>query len=47
MEVEVMLRSEIISNGRMTRVMRHKWLPEVLGVGTVHGSISKLSSHGL
>ena len=28
-------------------VMRHKWLPEVLGVGTVHGSISKLSSHGL
>ena len=38
MEDEATLRSEINSNGRATRVMRHKWLPDNLsGVGTIHG----------
>ena len=38
MEDKVTLRSEIISNGRATCVIRHKWLLDNLsGVGTVHG----------
>ena len=47
MEAQAMLRFEIISDERMTRVMHHKWFPDILsGVDTVHGSISKPSSPG-
>ena len=46
MEDEATLRSEIKSNGRATRVMCHKWLPDNLS-GWVQFTLSvlKLSTH--
>ena len=42
MEDEATLQSELNSNGRATRVMRHKWLPDNLSrVITVHGIHTK------